>query len=42
MGIPQEDLLTLSRRQISQKYDMNKILNDKKYEYRINLAKNGE
>jgi radical SAM superfamily enzyme len=39
MGISHEDLLTLSRRQIAQKYDMTKILNDKKYEYRTNLTK---
>lgn len=38
MGISHEDLLTLSRRQIAQKYDMTKILNDKKHEYKINLA----
>jgi radical SAM superfamily enzyme YgiQ (UPF0313 family) len=37
LGIPLEDLLSLSRRQISKKYDLNKIIDEYKFNYRLHL-----
>jgi hypothetical protein len=37
LGISREDLVTLSKRQIKQKYNMKQILDDRKYEYRQKL-----
>ena len=39
LGIPSDDLLTLSKREIRVKYNISQLLEEKKAKYRISLLK---